>query len=474
MVFNSISFIIFFCLFFLLFWLINNRFSVKARNLFTIISSYIFYGWWDWRFLSLIFISSAADFFIGMALSNSSKKRTRKALLYSSLTINLGILFFFKYFNFFTDSLQHLLEVINIPFNPLTLNIILPVGISFYTFQTLSYTIDIYKGTMKPTKDIIAFFAFVSFFPQLVAGPIERASNLLGQFFEKKQFSYQQCIEGLRLVLWGFFKKIVIADNLGMLSDSIFGINGQINGITAIAGALFFGFQIYADFSGYSDIAIGISRMMGFNLKTNFNTPYFASSFTEFWRRWHISLSTWFRDYVYIPLGGNRCSSYRASGNILITFVLSGLWHGANYTFLIWGFIHGIVLVLEKNFPRLRKSTVYSPFSILLVFLLWIPFRANDFQQLSDFVSAIFTPNNYSITQLSGIISSYSSLRFIAVAIILLIFLTMEYSLKKMNFFEFLNTKNKSYRLITYYIIFLAIILLGNFSVKPSFIYFQF
>ncbi|PLW96441.1 MAG: membrane-bound O-acyltransferase family protein [Marinilabiliales bacterium] len=474
MVFNSISFIIFFCLFFLLFWLINNRFSVKARNLFTIISSYIFYGWWDWRFLSLIFISSAADFFIGMALSNSSKKRTRKALLYSSLTINLGILFFFKYFNFFTDSLQHLLEVINIPFNPLTLNIILPVGISFYTFQTLSYTIDIYKGTMKPTKDIIAFFAFVSFFPQLVAGPIERANNLLGQFFEKKHFSHHHSVEGLRLVLWGFFKKIVIADNLGILSDNIFGTTGQINGITAIAGALFFGFQIYADFSGYSDIAIGISRMMGFNLKTNFNTPYFASSFTEFWRRWHISLSTWFRDYVYIPLGGNRCPSYRASGNILITFVLSGLWHGANYTFLIWGFIHGIVLVIEKNFPRLRKSTVYSALSILLVFLLWIPFRANDFQQLSDFVSAIITPKNYSFKQLAGMISNYSSLRFLAVAIILSLFLVMESRLKTMNFFEFLNTKNKSYRLIAYYIILIAIILLGNFSVKPSFIYFQF
>lgn len=333
MVFNSTTFLIFFILFFFTYWVINNRFNIAARNLFIIISSYIFYGWWDWRFLSLIAFSTIIDFSIGYLLSKNKSDLYRKGLLIISIIVNLGLLAFFKYFNFFIESLNELLMSFSMQVNITTLKIILPVGISFYTFQTLSYTIDVYKKRLEPTTDILSFFAFVSFFPQLVAGPIERASHLLKQFQVKKLFNYDLCIAGLRLVLWGFFKKIVIADNFGILADTIFNQDASIPGVSVIAGTLFFALQIYTDFSGYSDIAIGISKMLGFDLMVNFKTPYFATSFSDFWSRWHISLSTWFRDYVYIPLGGNRKGKLKTQLNLLITFLLSGLWHGANVTF---------------------------------------------------------------------------------------------------------------------------------------------
>lgn len=390
MLFNSVTFVIFFFIFYNLYWWLNNKFELKIRNIFILISSYIFYGWWDWRFLSLIFISSLADFLIGLKMHQYSNRSAKKLLLLSSIIVNLGILGFFKYFNFFIDSFSEIVSGITPSFNTYTLNIILPVGISFYTFQTLSYTIDIYRGRLKPTKDILSFFVFVAFFPQLVAGPIERASHLLSQFQKKQTFNYSKNVSGLRLILWGLFKKIVIADNLGILVDQIFNPSSPVSGFTTLIGAIFFAFQIYADFSGYSDIAIGISKMLGIDLMKNFTTPYFSSSFSEFWKRWHISLSTWFRDYLYVPLGGNRKKEYRIFLNIFITFLLSGLWHGAQITFVIWGALHGLVLIFEKkiNFKINKSIAMLLVFTITTLF--WIPFRAENVSQLMILTTSLF------------------------------------------------------------------------------------
>lgn len=474
MVFNSTTFLIFFIVFFFLYWWINNKMSVRFRNAFTIVASYIFYGWWDWRFLTLIVISSLSDFIIGLLMHKAQKKQNRKLLLLLSLFINLGILGFFKYFNFFIDSLNDLLATFSISFNTVTLNIILPVGISFYTFQTLSYTIDIYRKKLEPTKDIIAFFAFVSFFPQLVAGPIERASHLLKQFNERKTFSYNANVEGLRLVLWGLFKKIVIADNFGLIADSIFNTETHLSGLTIIFGAVFFALQIYADFSGYSDIAIGLSRMLGYDLKPNFKTPYFAKSISDFWHRWHISLSTWFRDYVYIPLGGSRRGNFRVCFNIFLTFLLSGLWHGANITFLIWGGLHGILLIIEKQ-SRLKLSNFITyPLVVMSIILLWIPFRAESFTHLQEYTASIVHFSSYSFHEIEQFIIDFSSIRFLVLSIILALFLSIEYMMHTMDFSEWVGGKRKILRIGIYYALIMAILFIGNFSVAPSFIYFQF
>ena len=473
MVFNSISFLVFFVLFFLAYWWISRKFSISVRNVFTIIASYIFYGWWDWRFLGLIVISSSVDYTIGILLKQAQKKSYRKILLISSLVVNLGILGFFKYFNFFIESFNEFMSMFSLNLNTTTLNIILPVGISFYTFQTLSYTVDVYKRKIEPTRDIISFFAFVSFFPQLVAGPIERASHLLKQFQVKKTFSYDYCIIGLRLVLWGLFKKIVIADNFGVLSDSIFNSETS-SGVSVIAGAVFFAFQIYADFSGYSDIAIGISKMLGFDLITNFKAPYFAKSFGDFWHRWNISLSTWFRDYVYIPLGGSRRSNPRVNVNILITFLLSGLWHGANFTFLIWGALHGAALVIEKQTKIKLNRYFYTPIVLFFVVLFWIPFRAESYGHLREMIVSLIHFKAYSFTHIEQLITDYSIIRFLSLAVVTVLFLCVEFNMKLMDFNEWVGQKNRFSRISIYYIIILIILFLGNFSVKPSFIYFQF
>jgi len=457
MVFNSTTFLIFFILFFFIYWGINNRLSIAARNLFIIISSYIFYGWWDWRFLSLIAFSTIVDFSIGYLLSKNKRDIFRKGLLIISIIVNLGLLAFFKYFNFFIESLNVLLISFSMQVNITTLKIILPVGISFYTFQTLSYTIDVYKKKLEPTTDILSFFAFVSFFPQLVAGPIERASHLLKQFQVRKLFNYDLSIAGLRLVLWGLFKKIVIADNFGILADSIFNQDSSIPGVSVMAGALFFALQIYADFSGYSDIAIGISRMLGFDLMVNFKTPYFATSFGDFWSRWHISLSTWFRDYVYIPLGGNQKGNFKTQINLLTTFLLSGLWHGANVTF-------------KRNISKY----IYAPVVIFIVILLWIPFRAESFTHLMDLFSSIIHIKQYSFSHLFQIITDFSEIRFCILGIVCILFLLFEYNMNRSDFNTWISQKSKTIRIVTYYILIFMIILIGNFSVKPSFIYFQF
>ena len=305
MLFNSIDFAIFLPIVFILYWLVTKN-NLKFQNLLIVLASYVFYGWWDWRFLALIAFSTLVDYTIGIKLLKQENPTKRKLLLWSSILVNLGFLGFFKYYNFFLDNFINAFSFFGQDIQANSLNIILPVGISFYTFQTLSYSIDVYRRKLEPTKDFLAFSAFVCFFPQLVAGPIERATHLLPQFYNKRQFDYAKAVDGLRQILWGLFKKIVIADNCAQFANEIFNNSADHNGSTLVLGALFFTFQIYGDFSGYSDIAIGTSRLFGFDLMQNFNFPYFSRDIAEFWRRWHISLSTWFRDYLYIPLGGSR------------------------------------------------------------------------------------------------------------------------------------------------------------------------
>ena len=341
MLFNSIDFAIFLPLVFIFYWFVTNK-NLQLQNFLIVASSYFFYGWWDWRFLSLILFSTIVDYLVGSQLKTEENNKKRKVLLWISIVMNLGFLGFFKYYNFFVDNFVTAFSFFGNEIQVNSLNIILPVGISFYTFQTLSYTIDIYRRKLEPTKDFIAFSAFVSFFPQLVAGPIERASNLLPQFYKKRTFDYTKAGDGMRQILWGLFKKIVIADNCAEYANTIFNNYEDQSGATLVLGALFFTFQIYGDFSGYSDIAIGTSRLFGFNLKQNFNFPYFSRDIAEFWRRWHMSLSTWFRDYLYIPLGGSRGGIWMKIRNTFIIFIVSGFWHGANWTFIVWGMLNAL------------------------------------------------------------------------------------------------------------------------------------
>ncbi len=390
MLFNSIEFAIFLPTVFILYWFATNK-NLRVQNFFLLVVSYVFYGWWDWRFLSLIVFSSFVDYFIGVQLARQQDPIRRKLLLLTSIVVNLGFLGFFKYYNFFVDSFVDAFTFFGGGFSASTLNIVLPVGISFYTFQTLSYSVDVYRKQLEPTHDIIAFFAFVSFFPQLVAGPIERATNLLPQFYRKRCFNYAQAVDGMRQILWGLFKKIVIADNCAQYANDIFNNYPDYSGSTLLLGAVFFAFQIYGDFSGYSDIAIGTARLFGFDLMRNFAFPYFSRDIAEFWRRWHISLSTWFRDYLYIPLGGSRGGTWMKVRNIFIIFVVSGFWHGANWTFLAWGFLNACYFLplLLSNQNRTHLGTVaegrWLPnarefVQIMLTFLLtiiaWIFFRS--------------------------------------------------------------------------------------------------
>ena len=322
MLFNSLEFLLFLPTIFCLYWFVFKK-NLRVQNLLLLISSYVFYCWWDWRFLSLIFLSTIVDYFVGLKIHNSSNKKARKSYLWISVLFNLGLLGFFKYFNFFIDSWIDLIGAFGYEHQSTwTLNVILPVGISFYTFQTMSYSLDIYHGKLKPTKDFISFASFVSFFPQLVAGPIERASNLLPQILKSRVFKYEQGVQGLRLILWGMFKKVVIADSLGWRVDHVFNHYQNLDGGILLLGLIYFSFQIYCDFSGYSDIAIGVSKLFGFELMSNFKFPYFARDIGEFWRRWHISLSTWFRDYLYIPLGGSKRGKWLSIRNLFIIFIV--------------------------------------------------------------------------------------------------------------------------------------------------------
>lgn len=399
MLFNSIDFGIFLPIVFLLYWLVVNK-NIKLRNTFLLAVSYLFYGWWDWRFLSLIVFSSFVDYFIGLKLAQEQAPSKRKMLLFTSVFVNLGLLGFFKYFNFFAESFVNAFTMFGVSFQTSSLNIILPVGISFYTFQTMSYTLDIYRKEFEPTRDILAFFAFVSFFPQLVAGPIERASNLLPQFYERKTFNYDIISRGLKIMLWGFFMKVVVADRLALYVEAIYGHPDVHTGLSFIVATIFFAIQIYCDFGGYSLIAIGCAQMFGFDLMDNFRRPYFSTSFKDFWGRWHISLSTWFRDYVYIPLGGSRVNNIRKNFNLFATFVISGLWHGANWTFVIWGAIHGTYQIVEKGSASLLKGLrVPRMLSMAAVFfftcIAWVFFRAATVQDAFHIINVMFThPGN--------------------------------------------------------------------------------
>ncbi len=391
MQFDSIDFAIFLIVFFTLYWICEKY--LRLQNILILISSYIFYGWWDWRFLSLILFSTLVDYVVCIGLSTQENAVKRKILLWTSIATNLGFLGFFKYYNFFLDNFITAFSFIGLNLHASSLMIILPVGISFYTFQSLSYTIDVYKQKLEPTKDFIAFAAYVGFFPQLVAGPIERAASLLPQFFAKRTFDAAKAVDGMRQILWGLFKKIVIADNCATFANLIFNNHEHYDGAILVLGAVFFGLQIYGDFSGYSDIALGTARLLGFDLMRNFAFPYFSRDIAEFWRRWHISLSTWFRDYLYLPLGGSKGSLGIKIRNVFIIFLVSGFWHGANWTFIVWGGLNAVYylpLLLSKStrsntdivaqgkiFPSV-KELISIVITFSLTSLAWIFFRSAD------------------------------------------------------------------------------------------------
>jgi len=413
MLFNSIDFAVFLPIVFILYWSINGK-NLKAQNFLLVVASYVFYGWWDWKFLSLIIFSTLIDYTVGLKLLNERKPSTRKLLLWTSILVNIGFLGFFKYYNFFVDNFVEAFSFFGAEINSWSLNIILPVGISFYTFQTLSYTIDVYKGKLEPTKDFIAFTAFVCFFPQLVAGPIERATNLLPQFYVHRRFEYSKAADGMRQILWGLFKKVLIADNCADYANIIFSNSGEYSGSTLFVGAVFFAFQIYCDFSGYSDMAIGTSRLFGFNLNRNFAFPYFSRDIAEFWRRWHISLSSWFRDYVYFPLGGSRGGDWMKVRNTFAIFLISGFWHGANWTFIAWGALNAIyflpLMLLKKNRRNLDvvAKGKYFPsltdgFHIILTFCLttlaWVFFRAENMTHAFSYLSGICSSSILSVPE---------------------------------------------------------------------------
>ena len=427
MLFNSIDFAIFLPIVFILYWFVTNK-SLKLQNLLIVAASYLFYGWWDWRFLSLILFSTLVDYTVGIALSKEENETKRKFWLWTSIIVNLGFLGFFKYYNFFLDNFITAFSFFGREIQANSLNIILPVGISFYTFQTLSYSIDVYKRKLEPTKDFIAFSAYVSFFPQLVAGPIERASNLLPQFYTKRTFDYSKAVDGMRQILWGLFKKIVIADNCAEYANLIFNNSEDYSGSTLVLGALFFTFQIYGDFSGYSDIAIGTSRLFGFNLMRNFAFPYFSRDIAEFWRRWHISLSTWFRDYLYIPLGGSKGGTRMKVRNTFIIFIVSGFWHGANWTFVVWGFLNALYFLplLLTNSNRINLHivaegkylpTIKEAFLMLTTFTLtvfaWIFFRADNIGHAISYISGIFSIKLFSVPNLEGMPQAMTTITLI-------------------------------------------------------------
>jgi alginate O-acetyltransferase complex protein AlgI len=468
MLFNSWQYIIFLVVVTLIYWLILAK-RVNYRNVFILLISYLFYGLWDWKFLGLIFLSSLVDFLVGKKIFTSEKGR-KQLWLALSLLMNLGLLLYFKYFNFFIDSWINLMSAVGFKSNLNSLNIILPVGISFYTFQTLSYSIDIYRGQLKPVKSPIQFFAYVSFFPQLVAGPIERAINLLPQFKLPSDFKQERFNSGIKLIIWGLFKKMVIADYCAIFANTIFDNYGQASSLELILGALFFGFQIYGDFSGYSDIAIGSARILGFDLMTNFKTPYFATTITDFWRRWHISLTTWFRDYIYIPLGGSRNGVTKTIINVWIIFLISGFWHGANWTFITWGAIHALIFM-----PYLLKWDKFKIFShtpplagwlitFSIVNLAWIFFRSPDVFSAVMYLKEIF--NSHS--------SKIFSFKIWYPIILIIIFLILEKSIGKGQYPKIFKLEHPFLRRCLLLFIIVAILFFSQITTQNEFIYFQF
>nr|WP_109300665.1 MBOAT family O-acyltransferase [Aquimarina sp. AU474] len=483
MLFNSLEFFIFLPIVFIAYWYIFKK-RIRAQNIFLLVASYVFYGLWDWRFLFLILASTVVDFFVGQAIYSNDSNTKKKIWLWVSVLFNVGLLGFFKYYNFFINSWVDFVSIVGYDIKSTwTLQIILPVGISFYTFQTMSYSLDIYYKRLTPTKDFISFATFVSFFPQLVAGPIERASNLLSQITSKRTFNYVQCTDGLKLILWGLFKKIVIADALAPIVDDIFANYGSYPASTLILGVSLFSFQVYGDFSGYSDIAIGTAKLFGIELMSNFKFPIFSRNVAEYWQRWHVSLSTWFRHYVYIPLGGNRVGKLKSIRNIVIIFLVSGFWHGANWTFIAWGAFHALlyipVFLMGRN--RIYMNNVVAENR-------WFPSVIEIFQILITFSLVTFSRvffRSESITDAFGFLEQiYSNFTFetyehplgyrmIDYFVLLGVFVLYEYRIRRDERSPF-KFKSKIVRFIAYALVILGMMLFFDDNIDRSFIYFQF
>jgi alginate O-acetyltransferase complex protein AlgI len=487
MFFNSLSFAIFLPIVFFSYWFLTSK-KLKIQNIILLISSYYFYACWDWRFLFLLLFSTLLDFYSGIKISDASKKSSKKIWFWLSIGINLGFLAFFKYYNFFIESFSDGLEKLGINVNLWTLQIILPVGISFYTFHGLSYVIDIYKERIKPERNLINYSVFVSFFPLLVAGPIERATHLLPQIKAEKHFKYSQAISGLRQILWGLFKKVVIADQCAEYANLIFNNSTEYSGLMLVAGAIFFAFQIYGDFSGYSDIALGTARLFGLELMQNFSFPYFSRDIAEFWRRWHISLSTWFRDYLYIPLGGSEGGINKKIRNTFIIFIVSGFWHGANWTFIFWGALNALfflpLLIKNKNRNNLEivaqgklllsfKEFTQVVSTFFLVCFAWIFFRAKDlnhaFVFIKDLFKGLFSKEGY-----KEFVDLFSKNEVLILILLIVFFIFIEW-IGRENKFALQNIGKKWYRPIRYTFYYLLLIAIFWFSGKDQqFIYFQF
>ena len=478
MLFNSINFALFLPLVFLLYWFIPKS-NFKQQNIILLVASYFFYGCWNWRFLFLLIFSTFLDYYTGIKMSGTKTQQTRKFWFWLSVSVNLGLLGVFKYFNFFTESFAEGLSLLGIHADIWSLQIILPVGISFYTFHGLSYVIDIYNDRIKPERNFINYSVFVCFFPLLVAGPIERATHLLPQILKKREFDYKKAVDGLRQILWGLFKKIVIADNCATYVNQIFDSYNMQSGSTLLLGATFFAFQIYGDFSGYTDIAIGTAKLFGIDLLRNFAYPYFSRDIAEFWRRWHISLTTWFRDYLYIPLGGSRGSKAQIVRNTFVIFLVSGFWHGANWTFLAWGTYHALLflplILLQKNrkntdnvargriFPTL-KEIIQMTSTFLLVILGWVFFRAENIGKALDYLDRIFSKSLFSIPFAQG-----NNSLFLTV----LIMIAVEWFQRNKKYgLQIDLIKNAFVRWSVYFGVLLIIFFFGGKS--ETFIYFQF
>lgn len=477
MLFNSFEFLFFFPFVFVVYWFVLNR-NLKLQNAFLLIVSYIFYGWWDWRFVFLLILSTLIDYSFGLIIERTTKK---KLYLWLSIINNLAILGFFKYYNFFADSVADGLAYFGFHPDIYLLNIVLPVGISFYTFHGMSYVIDIYNGKSKPITDFVSYAVFVCFFPLLVAGPIERAHHLLPQVLKPRKFLWADAKEGVRLIIWGFFKKIVIADNLGLYVSDAFNNYQSASSVELVLGVVFFAFQIYCDFSGYSDIALGTARLLGFELMINFKTPYFARDIAEFWRRWHISLTTWFRDYLYIPLGGSKGGRGQAIRNTFIIFIVSGFWHGANWTFIVWGALNAIyfvpLLLSAKN--RSNLDTVASNSSLptlkeflqmattfILICSTWVFFRAATVGDAIGYFKGI------AVNKLLPA-PGYFNIDLVTLVGLLLAFIAAEWTTRMKSVAVMDSVKNRYVRYAIYYILVLAVFLFGSFR-EAEFIYFQF
>jgi D-alanyl-lipoteichoic acid acyltransferase DltB (MBOAT superfamily) len=477
MLFNSYEFVLFLPIVFIIYWFVLNK-NLKLQNFFILSASYFFYGWWDWRFLSLLFISSFIDFTVAQRIPKATSLRIKKYLLFISIFVNLGMLGFFKYYNFFVDSFIESFAQLGIHLQARSLNIILPVGISFYTFQTLSYTIDVFRGKLEPSKDPLAFFAYVSFFPQLVAGPIERAVNLLPQFYVKRSFDYEKAKDGMKQIVWGMFKKIIIADFCAVYVEKIFSNYQNQPGSILLLGLVFFAFQVYGDFSGYSDIAIGTARLFGFSLMRNFAYPFFSRDVAELWRRWHISLSSWFRDYLYYSIGGSRGNKLFVIRNILIIFTVSGFWHGANWTFILWGFINGLYFIPlyllnlnRQNLDMVAENRILPTFKEIMqmsyTFLLFIfalsVFRSKSLIDAFHYDKIIFSKSFF----------TFPGSDYYGIILLLILFNTVEwFSRKKMHALEISNLPVIVKWSV--YLFFGFIVILAYKNNPQSFIYFQF